>query len=233
MTTLGTVLVHGSYHGAWCWDLVAPLLDGPTIAIDLPGRGARPFADRQVTLADCVTTVLEEADAAGFERFVLVGHSLGGLTVTSTAHAAPDRVAHGVYLAALAPPVGVNTRQLFRMEEGYPSDPTALIAVPPVEVTHAMFAGDLTLEEWAPYHDRCVPEANGLFLDTLAGYDHSVPATYVRCVRDAGVVPELAELGITTLQPDEVVDLDSDHDLMLSHPAETAAVINRIVVAAS
>jgi hypothetical protein len=34
----GVVLVHGGYHGAWCWDRLLPWLDVPTLAVDLPSR---------------------------------------------------------------------------------------------------------------------------------------------------------------------------------------------------
>ena len=232
MSTLGTVLVHGGFHGAWCWQEVQPLLDAPSIAIDLPGRGARPFTGRQVTFADCVEAVREEADAAGFERFVIVGHSMGGLTVSSTALAEPQRVAHGVYLAALAPPPGVTVHQLFQLPDGSTVDPTGTTPVPDAESSRAMFSADLDDESWERYHALCVPEANGLFLDSIPSYDHGVPMTYVRCSRDAVVPQALVDICVANIEPVEVIDLDSDHDAMLSHPDETAALINRIVAAA-
>ena len=58
--------------------LVEPLLDLPVRAVDLPGRGSRPAELSEVGLDDCVAAVLDEADSAGFKRFALVGHSVGG-----------------------------------------------------------------------------------------------------------------------------------------------------------
>src|SRR5688500_13251582 len=119
MTADGFVLVHGGYHGAWCWDAVVPLLDLPSVAVDLPGRGRRP-AHGQVTVGMCVDAVLGDADAAGFDRFVLAGHSLGGVTITETANRAPERIAHLVYVAALAPPPGACLFDLFFPDQGVP-----------------------------------------------------------------------------------------------------------------
>src|SRR5215213_4163340 len=45
-TVIGFVLVHGGYGGAWNWDEVVPLLDAPAVAVDLPGRGGLPTAER-------------------------------------------------------------------------------------------------------------------------------------------------------------------------------------------
>src|SRR5690348_1524445 len=73
------VLVHGGMNSSLAWAPVLPYLEAPAIAIDLPGRGKNPADLATVTLDDAVATVLKEADAAGFDRFVLVGHSLGGV----------------------------------------------------------------------------------------------------------------------------------------------------------
>src|SRR4051794_4413190 len=102
----GVVVVHGGYHGAWCWDAVRAAMRTPTGAVDLPGRGRRPWRGRGISYAECAEAVLQDADDVGFHRFVLVGHSLGGLTISTVANVAPDRVGALVYLAALAPAPG-------------------------------------------------------------------------------------------------------------------------------
>src|SRR5262249_28967903 len=47
------VLVHGGGLDARCWDPTRALLSAPSIAVDLPGRGAHPADLRLVTFADC------------------------------------------------------------------------------------------------------------------------------------------------------------------------------------
>ena len=76
------VLVHGAWHGAWCWDHVSPLLSAAgfeVVCLDLPGRGqnTEPLADLHGD-ADAVTSVLDAV--AG--PVVLVGHSYGGAVIT-------------------------------------------------------------------------------------------------------------------------------------------------------
>jgi pimeloyl-ACP methyl ester carboxylesterase len=94
------VLVHGGFHGAWCWDLLIPELEKlghQAVAMDLPGHGKRVSED--ATLAgyrDAVVEVIEPGD-------VLVGHSMGGFVTTVAVDAAIDRVSHVVYLAAGLP----------------------------------------------------------------------------------------------------------------------------------
>ncbi len=81
------VLVHGGFHGAWCWDRLVPELarrGHSTVTVDLPGHGAR--VDEEATLLgyrDAVVEVLEPGDT-------LVGHSMGGFDVSLAADAAVD-----------------------------------------------------------------------------------------------------------------------------------------------
>jgi pimeloyl-ACP methyl ester carboxylesterase len=97
------VLVHGAWHGAWCWHRVLDTLTTrgiPAVALDLPGHGDSP--ERLGDLhgdAAAVTAALDALHATG-ERVVLVGHSYGGAVVTEAGdHPA---VAHLVYIAGFA-----------------------------------------------------------------------------------------------------------------------------------
>ncbi len=84
------LLVHGASHGAWCWDRLVPRLDalGHTArAIDLPSHGDDPTPPERVTMMDYVLTTLGAMEA----ETILVGHSLGGLTVTLAAARAPEK----------------------------------------------------------------------------------------------------------------------------------------------
>ena len=74
------VLVHGAWHGAWCWQRVIPHLQAKghtVIAPDLPGLGEDKTDAAGVTLADNVACIGKALDQAG-EKAILVGHSLGG-----------------------------------------------------------------------------------------------------------------------------------------------------------
>ena len=94
------VLVHGGFHGAWCWERLIPELEArghQAVAVELPGHGTR--AGEAASLAgyrDAVVELIEPGD-------VLVPHSMGGFVATVAADAAIDRVRHIVYLAAGLP----------------------------------------------------------------------------------------------------------------------------------
>ena len=228
MAVDGVVLVHGGMHGSWAWDPIIPLLDLPAAAVDLPGRGRRPVDLRGVTLDDCVTAVLEDADAAGFDRFVLVGHSLGGLTLTETGFRHPDRVAHLVYVGALVPAPDQSAGELMTGADIEGED--GIVPILPEEVAHALFGNDLEDEQWAEHWQGLVPEALGIMNGRLTGYPKGIPITYVSMLQDQPVPPALVEQMLPTLG--DGVDLrtiDAGHTVMVSQPHALAAILNEVV----
>ena len=96
MTTF--VLVHGGFHGAWCWRrIVGPLRKAHSVeAVDLPGRGRGDRPELSAYL-DTVATAVDNAEPP----VVLVGHSLGGVIVSQFVEQRPDAVAGLVLVNAL------------------------------------------------------------------------------------------------------------------------------------
>lgn len=96
------VLVHGAWHGAWCWDLLRP---------ELVERGHRvvtmdlPCDDPSATFDTYADVECEAMDGHADQESVLVGHSLAGHTIPLVA--ARRAVARVVYLCALIPEPGL------------------------------------------------------------------------------------------------------------------------------
>ncbi|MCU1389224.1 MAG: esterase [Ilumatobacteraceae bacterium] len=226
----GAVFVHGGHHDRSCWQLVLPLMDVPSIAVDLPGRGDRPATGEPITYAMCAQAVLADADAAGFDRFVLVGHSMGGLTISRSAFDVPERVAHLVYVGALAPPAGVSVAEALGVEVGVGQPDSAMLPAIDADVARAIFAGDMSDEQWAVARTSLVDEAVNLFRDTLPGFASGIPTTYIGMTDDVPVPPALAARMIEQLGPDvDFRQIEAAHNVMLSQPATLAAIINALV----
>ena len=102
------VLVHGGWHGAWCWEKAVPLLERAgheVVTLDLPGHGQDRTPAAEVTLQSYGDRVAEVLDAQP-EPVVLVGHSLGGVAISQAAEQRPDGIEKLVYLCALLLPGG-------------------------------------------------------------------------------------------------------------------------------
>lgn len=192
------VLVHGSWHGAWCWYKLVPRLRkaGHEVdAVDLPGHGRDWRPPASVQLRDYVDAVVRVLGDGG-EPAVLVGHSRGGIVISEAAEARPELVRELVYLAA------------FLIPSGEAMLPTAL------SDADSLIAANLTVEEaegWhmlaphafreALYHDcsdedvelasaLLTPEPNAPVATPLALTAErfgSVRKTYVETLQDRGV----------------------------------------------
>ncbi|MBJ19681.1 MAG: alpha/beta hydrolase [bacterium] len=229
------VLVHGGFHGAWCWDRLLPHLGKPALAVDLPGRGKHPAPMEEVNIEACVRSVITDMDAAGLERVVLVGHSLGGATVPVVAAAAPDRVAHLVLISCIMAPDGGavidafpdETRELMRRRLGESTEAKSEMD----ETTHRELLGaDMSEEEirWVLQHVG--PDSKHLFTDraSRAGLPQTLPRTYVRLRRDDAVPWELQEDMIALLPGLQIEEIDSGHNVMITQPRELARRLNAI-----
>jgi len=99
------VLVHGAWHGGWCWERVIPLLENQghrVIAPDLPGHGkdVTPFSG--ITLQTYVDRITESVRMYD-HPVVLVGHSMAGVVISQVAENIPDKISALIYIAAFIP----------------------------------------------------------------------------------------------------------------------------------
>ncbi|HEY3190963.1 MAG TPA: alpha/beta hydrolase family protein [Solirubrobacteraceae bacterium] len=111
------VLVHGAWHGGWCWRRVAAPLRAAGHEVHAPtltGLGERAhLLGRHVDLATHVQDVAQLLFYEDLREVVLVGHSYGGMVIAGVAERAPERLAQLVYLDAFVPLDGRSMLDLF------------------------------------------------------------------------------------------------------------------------
>jgi pimeloyl-ACP methyl ester carboxylesterase len=111
------VLVHGAYHGGWCWRRVLALLRATGCEVHAPtltGLGERAhLLSPSVGLETHIQDVLGVLVCEDLRDVVLVGHSYGGMVISGVAHHAPERLRCLVYLDALVPEDGQSAMSLF------------------------------------------------------------------------------------------------------------------------
>ena len=108
------VLVHGGWHGGWCWKKVVPLLRNAGHEVFTPtlsGLGERAhLLTPDIDLMTHVQDILGVLEYEDLQRVILVGHSSGGMLLSDVAEQAATRVAHLVYLDAFLPEPGKAVR---------------------------------------------------------------------------------------------------------------------------
>lgn len=130
------VLVHGACHGAWCWSKIVPRLETlghHAEAIDLPGLGDDETPVHEVTYEGTIDRVVDAVERQS-EPVILVGHSLGGVSISATAERIPDRIRLLVYLSAFLPRDGDSVNAIYES----PDWPQETAAPPPIRSTDGL-----------------------------------------------------------------------------------------------
>lgn len=109
------ILAHGAWHGSWAWDTIVPRLQAAghdAIAVDLPGNGRDATPPQEVTLDRYASHVAGIIDAiAG--PVVLLGHSMGGVTVAQACELRAERISLAIYLCAFLLPDGMSVLDFY------------------------------------------------------------------------------------------------------------------------
>jgi len=228
------LLVHGAWHGAWCWDAVVPLLAarGHRVrAIDLPGHGRDPKPAGAVSWDDYMDR-MGEALAAAPEPPILVGHSLGGAVITGAADRWPERIRALVYLCAMLPDVpDFMTRfQPTSLLSGgmRPSPDGAVMELEP-SVIRAAFYHDCSDADAASAQSLLRPQPAGAFsmsFELAPGRFGRVPRHYVECLQDRAI-DIASQRAMHAKTPCTVHTLDASHSPFFSMPGELALVLER------
>ena len=232
MATL--ILVHGAWHGGWCWERVAPLLEAQghtVVAPDLPGMGADTTPLAGITLEGWAAFITGIA-AQQRKPVVLVGHSRAGIVISQAAERRPDLFAGLIYLAAFLVPDGHSMRSTMLKIPRDPSLPNDLI-VSEDGVSISLSAGAIErtfynttdAEGVARALAQSGPEPTASIATpvqlTSERYG-SVRRAYIECERDRAVPLELQRLMQRDLPCAFVHSIDSDHSPFFSASVELA-----------
>jgi hypothetical protein len=194
-------LVHGAWHGGWCWDFVRAELEARGHVVHTPDLPCEDVAARVEEYAACVPP----AD-------IVVGHSLGGCTIPSV-----EARTH-VFLAALVPGTGWDgvfvpgfgdARVRDELGRSYYPDPADAARDLQYPAEHVHLAA--RLRHQAPYEGA------------PASVERSV---YVVCTRDAAIRPEWQRHLARDVLEVEPLELDAGHSPMLERPRELAVMLD-------
>lgn len=226
------LLIHGAWHGAWCWARITKALQdrGHAVdAIDLPGVGEVAEALGEVTLEDCARAIL----SAISEPVWLVGHSLGGAAITAAAAMRPEAILGLIYVAASAPVAGESHLQALALGPAGNATPHMILD------TALNVAGLGRSARLSAFYDRCAPADAEAAIAAGATWQSLRPATdvlaadppqamrrfYVQCDADRTIPRQTQETLAARVGCRQIIRLDADHSPFLSDPVGLAAAL--------
>ena len=228
------VLVHGAFHGGWCWRAVADRLRAAGHAVHAPtltGLGERShLLSRSIDVETHITDVVNVLVFEDLREVVLVGHSYAGMIVTGVADRIPERLRALVYLDAVVidngetwssvhPPHVVQARTAEADTHGFFPAPSPEV----FGVTEP--AG----REWVARHLTAHPA--GTYRQPLSlqhPIGNAIAKTYIDCTSPRYSTLNRVKARVRADPQWRVVELATAHDAMVTAPEELSRILEAL-----
>ena len=232
------ILIHGAWHGGWCWHKLVEELESSghsVTAPDLPCHGEDRTPPQGIDVSHYADLVCSLVDAAS-EEVVLVGHSLGGLTISQVAERRPDRLRCLVYLAALVPASGATpaSRRGLTTDallNGLRLSEDGSVSLFDLEAIREVFYADCSDEDIAFARSRLCGEpaaAAGSAVEPSPENWGRVPRDYIVCLQDQAIPASAQQALAKESGCRNVYSLDTSHSPFFSAPADLARILGQI-----
>lgn len=219
------VLVHGAWHGAWCWKRILPGLWSAghrAFAVTLTGTGERAHQlSSGINLHTHIDDVAAVIEAEELQQAIVVGHSYGGMVITGVADRMPDRIARLVYLDAVVPQPGESwsSGHAAQTQEQRRQAIAATGSISPADPALFGLTGDDA--QWVARRQR--PQPGGVYDDPLhfdAAKVAALPRTFIDCTEPALATIAVMRERVRREAGWQVLEIATGHDPMVSAPRE-------------
>lgn len=241
MTKPTFLLVHGAWHGAWCWDRLIPAIEragGLAAALDLPGHGAGERPGWGVTMDDYARAIV--GAARDMTAAIAVGHSMGGLAISRAAELNNSVFSKLVYLCAFLPRDGDSLMRL-GAEDGASLVPT-ITRPNPIRGTISVRADGARDVFYADCADADIALAQARLqaqsIRPLIQKVHVTPEGfgrvrryYIACSQDRAISLPFQQKMLARVGCEDAVTIAASHSPFLSQPDAVAAALMRFAAA--
>jgi pimeloyl-ACP methyl ester carboxylesterase len=233
------ILIHGSWHNAWNWHKVVPLLEQQghrAIAIDLPGMGRDKTPIREVKLQSTVERICDVIDSVE-GQVILVGHSKNGIMISQAAEYRPDKIEKLVYLAAYLIPNGKTQREYSIQDTAGVLKPfvrmnndSSAHTLDPVIYKEGLYADcEEYITDLAKFLLGEEPMESGITPLQLTDENYGrVPRVYIECTEDRAVTPFIQRKMYTEMPCEKVYSLPTSHSPFFSKPKELVDILTEL-----
>ncbi|MCC5622324.1 alpha/beta fold hydrolase [Nostoc sp. CHAB 5715] len=232
---LAFVLIHGGGLDTWVWGRITPLLDFPALAVRRAASGTNL---NHLTITDSAKYIQSQIESAGFQRVILVAHSIGGILAPTVASLLPQRVVHIVFVGANIPPEGSSAISIFRPSERFGIAVWLRLMAWKISFMNKAVEADMQRTLCNDMDEATVqqvlaggknPEPPAIFYEPVSRLQMpSVPCTYIKLLQDQGILPPSKQDEMAANIGAKVVTLNTGHTAMLSRPHELAKLLNDI-----
>jgi pimeloyl-ACP methyl ester carboxylesterase len=234
------ILIHGSWHGAWCWYKIKPRLEKlghRVFTPDLPGHGKNwRFPRGLVTLEKMVKTITDIIDLVDLldEKVTIVVHSRNGIVASRVAELRPKKIKEVIFLASFVLKDGEKAADYFRSDRN--SKLTGNVEVKKFQLTdmikptvyrEALYE-DCDDDDLALAYSLLTPEPSLPAITKMKLTDSNfgrVRKFYIQLLQDQAVTPELQKRFIDNSKFEKCYSIEASHSAYFSKPDELTNII--------
>lgn len=227
------LLIHGGFHGSWCWDRLKPILEEKGFKVLCPDHSG--MGKELYSYTDSIEILLEQQQ----QPVILLGHSSGGMVISELAKRYSHKIKGLVYLSAfllpdgIAPPEIIGNDTLSIMQSSLIIDQNKGIVSIDKNKAKQLFYGDCndSIAKWAI--DRLTPEPlmpkNHTKDSTIAVLSSvSLKRFYIETLNDKAL-SIISQRRMQAMLPcEKVYTLESGHSPFLSQPDRLATILTEI-----
>lgn len=234
MTTY--ILIHGAWHGGWCWDRLASVLraNGHTVHTpDLPGHGSLYPASRRISASDYIDAVQQVANSQP-DQVILLGHSMGGMVISGVAERIPERIQSLVYLGAFMLVNGESINDLEDHVGGSLLGPQMQLSPDrntfnvPAGIARAALYSDCSETDYQFALARLQPQPVLPFITPISVSERrygTVPRVYIECLKDLALPLAAQRFMQARMQCEQIFSLDAGHAAFFTRYNELADIL--------
>ncbi len=230
------VLIHGAWHGAWCWNKIIPLLEKQgheVIAPDLPGHGKDKTPVKEVSLksyTDCICEILDSLE----EPAILVGHSMGGFIMSQVAEYRPNKIEMLIYIAgfvlkngeSMLPFIRKDAESLLIHNIDFSKDMKSMELNK--DAIKEVFYGDCFDEDVSRAKSLVAPQSFAPIktkLNITNEKFNQIAKIYIECIQDKAISTTMQRKMYAEFSWQKVFSINSSHSPFFSSPKELVSIL--------
>ena len=230
------VLVHGAFHGGWCWRSVAEGLRRLGHEVHTPtqtGLGDRShLMSAEITMDTFVRDIQLTIEMEELTEVILVGHSFGSRSICGVADIIPERIKHLVFIDGGLPLYGRSRLDAMtaqdRAQRVARANANGGISVLPPDPS-AFGVSDPGVARWLKKH--LTPQPFGVDTSALKLINpiaNGIPATYLRCTLPKFPGVEESAAFARKQQGWKYIEIEAPHNVIVTHPERTVEILDTI-----
>jgi pimeloyl-ACP methyl ester carboxylesterase len=225
------VLVHGAWHGGWCWRRVADRLEGKGHKVFVPtmtGLGERShLLTKGINLDTHVTDIVNVLKWEDLKDIVLVGHSYGGIIVSGVADQAHDKISSIVFLDAFVPEDGDSLyEKASAAAKGGMTEALNKGEISMKPIPAAVFRVNEKDRAWVDA--KCTPQPIGTLTDkakVTGGREKIAKRTYIRAKGYPSVPFDATYDKLKGMAGWKMYEMTAGHDAMVDQPDRLTEIL--------